>query len=92
MREREPSTTSIRVRLAIHAVAVLALMGMMCPAHAARESKPVLSPTTELVWPLPPDPPRIRFVETLQGSGDLKKPSRWKRIREVPRSTPTSGS
>ena len=34
-----------------------------------------------LVWPLPPDPPRIRFVTAYHGIDDFKKkPGRWKSI------------
>ncbi|MFQ5876446.1 MAG: 6-bladed beta-propeller [Acidobacteriota bacterium] len=38
-------------------------------------------PAAELVWPLPPDPPRIRYVDSLRGSSNFrKKPSRWRRF------------
>ncbi|MDQ7007247.1 MAG: SMP-30/gluconolactonase/LRE family protein [Acidobacteriota bacterium] len=39
------------------------------------------APSPALVWPLPPAQPRIRFVRTLQGSEDYRKPrSRLRRL------------
>jgi DNA-binding beta-propeller fold protein YncE len=40
------------------------------------------TPSRPLVWPLPPDPPRIRYVTTYHGVGDFKtkKPGRWKTL------------
>lgn len=47
--------------------------------HAGRKDRPKRS--SDLVWPLPPDPPRIRYVGTLHGSTDFaKKQSRFKRF------------
>lgn len=35
----------------------------------------------DLVWPLPPDAPRIRYVKSYSGAADFrKKPSRWRRV------------
>jgi DNA-binding beta-propeller fold protein YncE len=36
----------------------------------------------EPVWPLPPEPARIRYVTTYRGAGDFskKKPTRWKTL------------
>jgi DNA-binding beta-propeller fold protein YncE len=44
-----------------------------------KASAPV-APSRPLVWPLPPDPPRIRYLATYRGVGDFKtkKPGRWK--------------
>jgi len=60
------------------AIALLALGG---PAglSAADKKKPAPQPT--LVWPLPPDPPRIRYVTTYHGVTDFKKNNgRWKSL------------
>lgn len=37
---------------------------------------------SEIVWPLPPDPPRIRYLRTLSGSQDFgnKRNKRWRRL------------
>lgn len=80
--ERKP------IRLAILAVAILALAASDRPAFAKRDAKPSAPGPSDLVWPLPPDNPRIRYVESLQGSHDLKKPSRWKRILLGPEADP----
>ncbi len=45
------------------------------PPGAKGEGAPVL------VWPLPPDPPRIQYLDALRGSGDFKKkPGFWKKL------------
>ena len=50
------------------------------PRVGAAENKKKAEPApAALVWPLPPDPPRIRFVTAYYGLDDFKKKkSRWK--------------
>ena len=46
-------------------------------AHAGKKKKadqPAIAP--ELVWPLPPDKPRIRYVMTIGGSEDVEPPKK----------------
>jgi DNA-binding beta-propeller fold protein YncE len=52
----------------------------MTPGIGAAEDKNKAAPApAALVWPLPPDPPRIRFVTAYHGVDDFKKKkSRWK--------------
>lgn len=42
------------------------------PQPAALQAPPA-SVANELVWPLPPDPPRVRFVAAYSGEADFKK-------------------
>jgi len=58
------------VRQAAQAVVVgaSAVAGMSWPVAAVAQDA-----TTELVWPLPPDAPRIRYVGALQSESDLGK-------------------
>src|SRR5574337_1884905 len=45
------------------------------------------SPGEQKVWPSPPDPPRIRYVQTFSRSSDLGwKPSLWQRFKQWARS------
>ena len=46
---------------------------------AAEDKKKAAAAASAPVWPLPPDPPRIRFVTAYHGLDDFKKKkSRWK--------------
>jgi sugar lactone lactonase YvrE len=54
---------------------LLALLGCLplltgC-ASSAREKAPAAS-AVDIVWPMPPDPPRVRFVEALDSDRDVK--------------------
>jgi DNA-binding beta-propeller fold protein YncE len=47
--------------------------------RAAENKKKAAPAPAALVWPLPPDPPRIRFITAYHGVDDFKKKkSRWK--------------
>ena len=47
---------------------------------AAPKDKKLTAPVP-LVWPLPPEQPRVRYVSTLHGVSDFaKKPSKWKAL------------
>src|SRR3972149_711409 len=37
----------------------------------------------ELIWPLPPDPPRIKYLYSISSSDDVKKETFWKTLKEV---------
>src|SRR4051812_1410172 len=54
------------------------------PASVAASDKDKKKPAgaeAALVWPLPPDPPRIRFVTAYYGLNDFKKKNgRWKSL------------
>ena len=64
--------------ISIAFVAALTLGSAAVGVHAADKKKPA-EPT--LVWPLPPDPPRIRFVTEYHGVDDFKKKNgRWKSL------------
>jgi DNA-binding beta-propeller fold protein YncE len=69
------------------------------PTAQQKETKgkkpvPAVKPA-QLVWPLPPEQPRIRYVTTYRGETDFtppKKPARWKKLLlgEDPAQTPTA--
>lgn len=58
----------------------MTLAGHDAALHA--QGKKAAPPSQPLVWPLPPEQPRIRFVAEYRGVSDFnrKKPSRWKSI------------
>ncbi|MBI3594233.1 MAG: hypothetical protein HY200_04685 [Nitrospirae bacterium] len=37
---------------------------------------------TEIIWPLPPDPPRIKFVRTIESAAEVEKKSFGKSLLE----------
>ena len=41
------------------------------------------SPTRDIVWPLPPDLPRIKYVKSISTSGDVEKESFMDRVKRV---------
>jgi DNA-binding beta-propeller fold protein YncE len=43
---------------------------------------------SQLVWPLPPDPPRIRYLESFYGATDFRKKSTWRRALLGPETDP----
>jgi len=66
-------------------IAVLGAAILLVPAPLGAQRKP--DPRTSgqalnLVWPLPPEAPRIKYVASYRGEVDFeqKKPSRWKRL------------
>jgi DNA-binding beta-propeller fold protein YncE len=66
-------------------ILTLALGLLLIPSSAeARKKKKSdeTGPQKELVWPLPPEQPRIRYLRSFHGDEDFKKKkkSRWKRI------------
>jgi sugar lactone lactonase YvrE len=58
-------------------IMVLPLMGLMvgCAGTPA--------PTRDMVWPLPPDPPRIKFVKSITSAGEVGKESFFGKIKRV---------
>jgi DNA-binding beta-propeller fold protein YncE len=62
---------------------VLMLTGASAWLEArGQKKKPAPASSAPLVWPVPPEPPRIRFVTTYQGIDDFKRKgeSRWKTL------------
>lgn len=68
---------------------LLAFSAIVAPAHAAgsagntsKSKKSTSSAEPEIVWPLPPDPPRVRYLRAHYGSQDYenKKKKRWRRL------------
>jgi sugar lactone lactonase YvrE len=49
------------------------LLGIGYQSAAAADKKKPVAPAPTLVWPVPPDAPRIRFVTAYQGVNDFKK-------------------
>ena len=63
----------------VRTLTALLFLVLMAPAITARS--PNDSNSSELVWPPPPDPPRIRYIDTLRGEDQYKKkPSAWRRL------------
>ena len=60
------TTAQITKRLAVMALVLLAA----APAWAGGKPKKA-APARDLVWPLPPDKPRIRLVGILRGAADV---------------------
>jgi len=68
-----------RTSFALAVIGVLAIGADRATLTAADKKKPAPAPT--LVWPLPPDTPRIRYVTAYHGLTDFKKNSgRWKSL------------
>ena len=62
---------------------IICLLALQAPSPAAANPQAGrrAEPASDLVWPLPPDPPRIRYVGSLHSSSDFKKKSRrWTRF------------
>jgi DNA-binding beta-propeller fold protein YncE len=79
-----------RTVTSIALVAVLILAAWPASLDAAdKKKKPAGADPSSLVWPLPPDPPRIRFVRTYRSVDDFKqkKDSRWKSLLLGPDTT-----
>jgi DNA-binding beta-propeller fold protein YncE len=76
----------MRVRILI---CVLVLLSLSAHVGARTRRGKTTPSSTDLVWPLPPDPPRIRYLEALHGSTDLaKKRGAWKRFVLGPETDP----
>jgi len=43
------------------------------PGAAAKQQKPGAGPPVQLVWPLPPETPRIKFVAAIYGASDVER-------------------
>jgi DNA-binding beta-propeller fold protein YncE len=77
--------TSISVLLAAIALAAAPAPPLTAQAGnkpAKGQTAQAGSPARPLVWPPPPDEPRIRYVTSYHGIGDfkVKKPGRWKTL------------
>ena len=61
------------------AIVTGAAAGILHAAPGGKDDKPAKGPAP-LVWPLPPDKPRVKFLATYHGAADFnaKKPGRWK--------------
>lgn len=67
--------------LLIAALAGVFAAGAGEPLAAGQKKKAPAAARTELVWPLPPEQPRIRYLATYRGLADFKKKtSRWKTL------------
>ena len=67
--------------LLIAALAGVFAAGAGEPLAAGQKKKAPAAAKTELVWPLPPEQPRIRYLATYRGFADFKqKTSRWIRL------------
>jgi DNA-binding beta-propeller fold protein YncE len=69
-------------------VALLLMLAFPAPASARRSKTEGASAGQDLVWPLPPDAPRVRYLETLSGTADFKKRSSWRRVLLGPDTDP----
>jgi DNA-binding beta-propeller fold protein YncE len=47
-------------------------LGVASPGQARKKDKKPAKPTPDLVWPLPPDTPRIRFLEMFSHNFDIE--------------------
>lgn len=63
------SPVRIRTGLATLLVATLVLTVTVAPAAARRKKDAAKAPA--LVWPLPPEPPRIKYVDSIYGAADV---------------------
>lgn len=63
----------------LHSLALVLIIFSSDGAHAREKKKPP-APAGQVVWPLPPEQPRIRLVAEYRGIDDFKKrkESRWK--------------
>ncbi|RMG47190.1 MAG: 6-bladed beta-propeller [Acidobacteria bacterium] len=78
MEQRRPAGGTA---LALILVALVAFGGTPAQAKHKKKEEAESAAKAPLVWPLPPDPPRIRYVGALHGSQDFKrKQSRFKRF------------
>ena len=57
---------------------VLFMAVLVLLAGCATAQKPV-----EMVWPLPPDEPKIKYVKSIRSSADIEKKSFWKTLVEI---------
>ncbi|MFQ5717975.1 MAG: 6-bladed beta-propeller [Acidobacteriota bacterium] len=66
------------------AITAAALLGLASANPAVARGSPKTDPPAagpELVWPLQPELPRVRYLQAYHGSRDFrKKPSRWRRF------------
>jgi len=70
-------------------ICVLAVLPLSWQAQAGTPRKQAVPNASELVWPLPPDPPRIRYIDALHGATDMvKKRGAWKRLLLGPQTDP----
>ena len=62
---------------------IAGLMVAACSATVGAADKNKAAPAPALVWPLPPDLPRVRYITTYHGVDDFKKKSgsRWNGLR-----------
>lgn len=54
--------------------------GEVRAAKAGKKGTPAEDRYASYVWPPPPDPPRIRLVDVIEGRLDVEAESRWKRM------------
>lgn len=76
--------TAICRALSTHAVVLLALMGVGCSSAGNSGGGGPDPAGSQLVWPQPPEAPRIAFDAVIHGPRDLGiKPSPWRRLAGV---------
>ncbi len=83
---RRPEQGACRRGVALVPALILALflgpilLGSPALAKKKEKEKKEAGETPELVWPLPPEQPRIRFVKVFQSDQQFKKKSKWRRL------------
>ncbi len=61
-----------RMNWLLPVMALLAVLGTGPAGRAGQGVKPAAASSTDLVWPVPPDKPRIRFLETFTSNFDIE--------------------
>lgn len=66
-----------RVKLLCKMVSLLTILALFAGCAGSPKK------AAELVWPPPPETPRIKFLRTISAASDADHPSMWKRVRHV---------
>ncbi len=85
---RRPARTAGGVLLAVSIVSAVLPAARGGAAFARPTKTEEAAQDSQLVWPLPPDPPRIRYLESYTGTSDFRKKSSWRRALLGPDSDP----
>ena len=78
MRKRHRVAACLLLAAAIPGVAQKAAPKKAAPKKEAAAVAPPDAPTEQLIWPLPPDPPRVRWVAQYADLAKIKKPNQRK--------------
>ncbi len=73
------SIRNFRPRLAAVSILVVALLAPVLANGAKDKAKAPPAPPAQLIWPLPPDKPRVKFLEELKDNFDIetRKKKTW---------------